>query len=392
MLTGYRPFKGPNLIQQHLLVPPRSFAEANPASAVPAEVERVVLRCLAKHPDDRPASAARLIAEFRHALGRTPINGIGSITTEGPRPQSGDQPPQTVVEAEALAPSATRRGRRRASRWSRRIVMATAIGLGGLAVVAIKSSPRPSTIAGYRAEGPIESGRSHALVRDADGARFLWVEGGHLSSLISKTDRNVAGFYMQETEVTNAMLKAYLDATRVQEADRPARWKRACEIIDKKVDPGPYPAIGVPYEVAESYAKWAGGRLPSGDQWEYAARSGGRPNRYVWGDEPPKKRLANIDTAYVSFEFGLIQPKSYQHDRTEQGIFDLAGNVKEWVRYETDQGGPHSYRGGSFLSFCEASEVTTTGLADPDKKTETADDILQDGSARDLGFRIVVGD
>ena len=74
MLTGLRPFEGPmqRQLYDHLNTPAPRFAERNPCSAVPPVVEAVVLRCLAKAPDDRPDSARALAEEFLGAIGWAP--------------------------------------------------------------------------------------------------------------------------------------------------------------------------------------------------------------------------------------------------------------------------------------------------------------------------------
>ena len=67
LLTGWRPFGGPitSLLHAHLQTPPPSFAERNPSVIIRPEVERVVMRCLAKNPEERPQTASELAVEFR---------------------------------------------------------------------------------------------------------------------------------------------------------------------------------------------------------------------------------------------------------------------------------------------------------------------------------------
>jgi serine/threonine-protein kinase len=68
LLTGYRPFTGQCALHDHVFVPPQPLNEINPAARVPPQVEAVVLRCLAKRPEDRPQSARALALEFLEAV------------------------------------------------------------------------------------------------------------------------------------------------------------------------------------------------------------------------------------------------------------------------------------------------------------------------------------
>ncbi len=103
-----------------------------------------------------------------------------------------------------------------------------------------------------------------------------------------------------------------------------------------------HPVVGVSWEMAYNYAKWANKRLPTEAEWEKAAR-GTSQRIYPWGDTPPEfdgKFRANFKTFdYQKDGFSNTNPVGYYNGKnlnTESGrsyyeLNDMAGNVWEWV-------------------------------------------------------------
>ncbi len=229
--------------------------------------------------------------------------------------------------------------------------------------------------------------------------KMIWIPGGEFE--MGTNDPNsmpnerpahqvrVEGFWMDEHSVTNAEFRKFVEATGYKTtAEIPVDWEELKKQLpegtpkpdDSMLQPGSmvftpptqavdvrdmsgwwtwktgtswqhpqgpgssiegkdnYPVTQISWDDAEAYAKWAGKRLPTEAEWEYASRGGKSGTRYYWGDKLVEdgKYMANTFTGDFPYNNtkadgyeGLAPVKSFPANG--YGLYDMAGNVWNWT-------------------------------------------------------------
>ncbi len=162
-----------------------------------------------------------------------------------------------------------------------------------------------------------------------------YVMGSHKSLIelnpgdLFSTDRHALGpenpahnveidsFYIDTHEVSHGN---YMEFVKTNKVKKPLFWNNPNFNNEKQ------PVVGISWKEAQSYCTWKGGRLPTEAEWEKASR-GKRSVDYPWGNDPPDSTKLNFNQ-----EIKKTTPiGSYEAGKSDYGVYDLAGNVSEWI-------------------------------------------------------------
>lgn len=187
-------------------------------------------------------------------------------------------------------------------------------------------------------------------------------------------------FWMDRYEVSNVEYLRFVLGTG---ADWPKFWRESP--FPEKASL--HPVINVSWQEADAFCRWAGKRLPTEAEWEKAAR-GVDGRIFPWGNEPAGWLKSNI--AHPGSKRGFKYPPLAKIDRYDKGlspygVYQMAGNVSEWVSdwfdptyyrqaQDTNPQGPKTgelkvFRGGSWNEDPEVARSAGRNAGSPDRKS-----------------------
>lgn len=416
-----------NQIPPNALERESGLQDLKPAREVNPDIEPylslVAARAMSIRPDTRYDSAA----EFAKALARP--SGFSASQTAKPRRTTAGTAVATNNN-QSISPPAPRLPASRRRQIERRtmiglstllgviIILALLFGvfnLGGFnnnsniteaeatatlesavvaALTAIAPTPTPSP---FPTEPPTPT--PEPLITDT-GSRMIYIGEGIFRMGSDESEQSneqpahlvrLDAYYIDETEVTNQEYAQCVDAGVCAAPDSPNASFHGSYFGNEKFDD--YPVIFVSWFDADTFCTWRKARLPSEAEWEKAAGFDpveGLKYQFPWGDEfdgqnlnycdvncPRDYRDAQVDDGHQD----TAPVGTYINGRSPTGIYDMAGNIMEWVgdwydpRYYRDSAdtnplGPlegefKAMRGGSWLSPSEETSVTARDSFDP---------------------------
>jgi serine/threonine-protein kinase len=335
MLAGRVPFEADStmaVIYMHIHTPPP------PISELPEEVQAVLDRALAKNPNDRYQTSRDMAVDFFRSIGMTaeartiqePFPAI-SRTVERTEPEPPAKPESVILPAQ-------KRTWVMVGSFSFICLLALGLGAWGLSSFLPQLSNPTAAITAPAATDPVETvpvpvtgdlpaGEGMVEVTASTYEVGLSVEDEYH---VAPTTIPLGTFWIDKFQITNAQYQQYMNETN---APAPGIWPGEAE----------HPVRGVTWDQAQAYCTWAKKRLPTEAEWEAAGRGpGGNP--YPWGTDPTAEGQAlNLP------DDGTYAVGSQSFNQSHFGVFDMVGNIWEWVGepYAAGQQG-YILRGGRY--------------------------------------------
>jgi len=372
MLTGRKPYVADTpaaLLLKHVNDPLPSPNTLIPG--IPEKVERVLQTALAKDAGMRYPSMGELAKALENLLG-----GEEGGELEKPTGQGKARPKQRAVVG------FPKWGAWAISAFVGIGILAGFLALGGPARISQSfekstptttefpthtttstPSPTPEQTPTPEPTATPELGIGSTRTRSVDGMTLVYVPEAEFIMGSGITERSIYldSFWIDQTEVTNAMFQKFVEATGyITDAEktgsaeawsgtdiRPvngANWMHPQGPESDLTGLEDHPVVLVSWNDAFAYCQWAGARLPTEAEWEMTAR-GTEGRAYPWGNREPMNNLLNFaDLSLGAYTYWIPKDEfddgwaftspvgSYPEGASPYGAFDMVGNVWEWVQ------------------------------------------------------------
>ena len=444
MLSGDVPFKGssiPSIMKKHLTMPPPTFHSLG--ISVPPALEAVVRHSLEKELDARIDSVETFLRELRAAMDATPVvpaalretvamdpnRTIASlIPPESPPPpvntqarispdtafsnslpslngsESIQEPDPEVTHVRQIPtspPNAANTYRpepvgkqitvdfKQPRARTPIILIAAAIGVMVLAAAGIGAyfalGPRAAQVDGPKPTPSPTATPVKADLISITGGTFMM---GRANGPIQETPAHavsVQQFLMDRTEVTNSEYAEFVAKTK---RTPPAHWAGDKPPFGQEL----WPVVNISFDDAVAFAAWRSSRdgvtyrLPTEEEWEYAARNGQRADLYPWGPEWQ-------NGVAVLKEATPATVGSRPTGGNMWGVYDLIGNVWEWTSSKVSAypGNPVVMRPDTqdWITIRGGCYVTDPGKSDTPVSSCMREFVPPTTKTTLLGFRLV---
>ncbi|MBE7536703.1 MAG: SUMF1/EgtB/PvdO family nonheme iron enzyme [Anaerolineales bacterium] len=367
------------------------------AKELPPNVEKILFKALERKPEDRYASMAQFASALEALLKGSPV--------PVPKRQMDDSQ-ATFDQFEPQKPKAAKKQNRAqtltdsGAKQGRKIQLPILLGLGAVGILFI------GFIIGMASGGfsrlfptptPIFTATPIPLpiqITDDKGVTMRLVPAGEftMGSNDGADDEKpphevyLDAYYMDVYEVTNTLYETCVTAGICSPPQSISSYTHDSYYGNSQYDD--YPVINIDWNQANAYCEWRGDRLPTEAEWEKAAR-GTDERTYPWGDEF-SCRNGNFDDETQLDDYvvpggpdcdGYADTSpvgSYESGKSPYGIYDLAGNVWEWVSdwYDAYPGNTISdddygstyivLRGGSGVNVVNGARSAYRGDGTPD--------------------------
>lgn len=341
LITGLRPFQAETpmqvVLKQSTELPsiPREIIKN-----LPIEVEKLILKALAKNPNERYANMQIFAEELR-------LIKASDYVVDKPR---------VIEDKISFKPQTTTRSQTKNMRNPSKLILPGIIGLALVVIAGILlGQMRKDQIDDQAAQsGKLDTttavtltpqmtstpaptltptlGVGSSVVAEGDGMVMMYVPAGEFMMGSESGDADetpvhavsLDAFWIDQTEVTNAQYKLCVDAGVCEEPGR---------FFFKDNEYADHPVIYLFWEYANDYCQWVGRRLPTEAEWEKAA-CGTDGRKYPWGDKNPSDELVLVSLS----EEDTRKVGSFPLGASPYGVLDMSGNAGEWVADWYDEG------------------------------------------------------